>query len=147
MPVKNAKRPLRVLITGAGKGVGFACACAFAHRGAELILTDSDPEALTRASDFVDGFSRFCDVLSETSVAIFAEHFAQDFGSFDVLINAAGEGYVRSLGMVRMSSALLPVLRRGEGERLIVNFAPCCQDGDDQGLFRHGAPRLGFDQL
>jgi len=67
---------LRVLITGAADGVGLACAYAFAERGAELILTDSDGAGLTRATDAVGGFSRFCDVVSEASVAVFAAEVA-----------------------------------------------------------------------
>jgi len=119
-----ANRNLRVLISGAAGGVGLACAYVFASRGAQLILCDSDGTGLTRASDASGGFSRFCDVISESSVAVFAAEIDAKFDSVDVLINAAGKGYVRTLGMMQMSRALLPVLRRGSGRRLIVNVAP-----------------------
>ena len=41
---------LRVLITGAGSGIGYACARAFAGQGADLILSDIDGPALKRAA-------------------------------------------------------------------------------------------------
>ena len=142
-----SNKNLRVVVTGAGEGIGFACASAFAARGAELILTDHDPEALTGASEFLGVYSRFCDVLSETSAEIFADEIEQDFGSFDVLVNAAGNGFVRTLGMMRMAKALLPLMRQGSGARLIVNVAPCCEPSPRHRLFPHGGSQSGFRQL
>lgn len=147
MKVQHGKKPLRVVVTGAGEGVGHACAAAFARRGAELILTDSDGIALTRAGDLLGAHARFCDVASEASVAIFAADIANDFDSIDVLINAAGNGYVRSLGMMRMSNALLPLLRRGRGNRLIVNIAPSHGLGGRHEIFPHAGSQHGFQQL
>jgi NAD(P)-dependent dehydrogenase (short-subunit alcohol dehydrogenase family) len=147
MTAKKLNNGLRVIVTGAGEGIGFACASAFAARGAELILTDHDPEALTEAAEFLGAFSRFCDVLSETSAAIFADGVEQDFGSFDVLVNAAGNGFVRTLGMMRMAKALLPLMRQGSGARLIVNVAPCFEPSPKHRLFPHGGSQTGFRQL
>jgi NAD(P)-dependent dehydrogenase (short-subunit alcohol dehydrogenase family) len=147
MTVNKLNKGLRVIVTGAGEGIGFACASAFAARGAELILTDNDPEALTGASEFLGAYSRFCDVLSETSAEIFADEIEQDFGSFDVLVNAAGNGFVRTLGMMRMAKALLPLMRQGRGARLIVNVAPCCEPSPRHRLFPHGGSQAGFRQL
>lgn len=115
---------LRVVISGAAGGVGLACTRAFAQRGADLILCDTDGTGLTRAIAGRGVFSRYCDVISEASVAVFAAEVGETFGSIDVLINAAGSSYVRSLGMMRLSIALLRVLRSGAGRRLIVNIAP-----------------------
>lgn len=147
MTAARASHQLRVLISGAGSGIGFACARAFAAMGAELILTDHDAEALTRSAELLAGYSRFCDVVSDASVAIFAADIEQSFDSFDVLINAAGNGYVRSLGMVRMAKALLPLLRKGKGARMIVNVAPCCEQRDGHKLFPHASSRTGFRTL
>jgi NAD(P)-dependent dehydrogenase (short-subunit alcohol dehydrogenase family) len=141
-----ANRGLRVLITGAASGVGLAVAYIFAERGAELILCDSDGTALTQASDAAGGFSRFCDVVSEASVAVFAAEIDARFDSIDVLINAAGEGYVRTLGMTQMTRALLPILRRGKGRRLIVNVAPA-GGMTAQGMFPYASSREGFQGL
>ncbi len=141
-----ANRGLRVLISGAGNGVGLACAYVFAERGAELILCDSDGASLTRASEVAGAFSRFCDVISEASVSVFASEIDAKFDSIDVLINAAGDGYVRTLGMMQMSRALLPMLRRGHGRRLIVNVAPA-GGMSRSGMFPYGSSREGFQGL
>jgi NAD(P)-dependent dehydrogenase (short-subunit alcohol dehydrogenase family) len=143
----NRQQGLRVIISGAGAGIGFACASAFAARGAELTLTDHDPPALTIAAELLGARSRFCDVVSDSSVAIVAAELEEQLDSFDVLINAAGNGYVRALGMMRMTKALLPLMRKGSGARLIVNVAPCRSlRGGDQ-LFPHAGSPAGFREL
>src|SRR4051794_19361306 len=97
---KNNGTP-RVLILGAASGAGLACAEAFADRGAELILCDWDGIALTRAAKQLSAFSRFCDAGAERGVEIFIEEIGARFGNIDVLVNAAGRGYVRALTMIR----------------------------------------------
>ena len=146
MSPRAANRNLRVLISGAGSGVGLACAYVFANRGAELILCDSDGTALTRASDATGGFSRFCDVVSESSVAVFAAEITAKFDTFDVLINAAGKSYVRTLGMMQMSRNMLPSLRRGSGRRLIINVAPA-GGLKLSSMFPYASSREGFQGL
>jgi NADP-dependent 3-hydroxy acid dehydrogenase YdfG len=141
-----ANRGLRVLITGAADGVGLASAYVFSRRGAELILCDRNGTALTRAGNAVGGLSRCCDVVSEQSVAIFAAEIDAKFDSFDVLINAAGSGYVRTLGMVHMSRALLPILHRGSGHRLIINIAPA-GGISATGLFPYASSHESFKEL
>ena len=138
---------LRVLICGAGSGAGFACAQAFAARGAELILCDCDGIALTRAADQLDAFSRFCEATAERSVEIFVEEVGSLFPSVDVLINAAGRGYVRALTMMRMSRAMLPLLRKGSGYRLIANIAPAGGFGSRNGIFPYAGSPTSFARL
>jgi len=138
---------LRVLITGAARGVGLACACAFAECGAELILCDIDGGALTQAADMLMAFSRYCDVASEASISVFAEEIAATFRSVDIVINAAGDGYVRSLGMIRMSRALLPLLRKARGRRFIFNIAPAGGFAHRETIFPYAGSRQGFERL
>jgi NAD(P)-dependent dehydrogenase (short-subunit alcohol dehydrogenase family) len=137
----------RVLITGAGGGVGLACAEALAACGAELILCDIDGTALTRAADRLNGFSRFCDAIAESSVDVFAAEIGERFATIDVLINAAGRGYVRSLAMTRMSRALMPLLRCGHGQRLVVNIAPAAGPRSRDGMFPFASSQGAFERL
>ena len=113
-----------VLITGGGSGVGLACARALAARGARLLLCDSDGTALSRAGKELGAVTHFCDVTAESSVAIFADDVKTRFSNVDVLINAAGDGYVRTLGMMRITLAFLPAMRRAKSPKLIFNLAP-----------------------
>ena len=148
-PVRGANdddRP-RVLISGAASGAGLACAEAFAQRGAQLILCDWDGIALTHAANQLGAFSRFCDAGAERSVDIFVEEIGGLFGSIDVLINAAGRGYVRALTMMRLSRAALPLLRKGVGYRLIANVAPAGGFSTGETIFPYAGSFASFARL
>lgn len=119
----SGRANLRVLIMGAGGGIGLACARAFAGFGADLLLSDSDGAALSHAARELEARGLFCDVASEASVAIFAAEVQSSFSPLDVLINAAGRSYVRTLGTMRITRALLPMMRRDGGRKDIVNIA------------------------
>ena len=43
----------RALVTGAGQGIGRACAEVFASRGADLVLLDKNSETLDQVADKV----------------------------------------------------------------------------------------------
>jgi NAD(P)-dependent dehydrogenase (short-subunit alcohol dehydrogenase family) len=137
--------PPRVLITGAGTGIGHACAEAVAARGAELILCDNDAQALRDAVEELGAIGRFCDVASEASVAVLASDIIESFHSLDLLINAAGGGYERTLGMYRVSRALLPALRRGSHCMLMLNIPP----DEDPGvaIFPYASSGQAFQRL
>jgi NAD(P)-dependent dehydrogenase (short-subunit alcohol dehydrogenase family) len=135
----------RVLITGAATGIGHACAEAFSARGAELVLCDNDAQALREVSEDLDATGRFCDVASEASVAVFAADIIESFNSIDLLINAAGGGYERTLGMYRMSRALLPALRRGEHYKMMLNIPP--DEDADVAIFPYASSGQAFQRL
>lgn len=137
----NACGP-RVVIVGAGSGIGLGC--ALAASGCDLVLADIEPSrfyALKRAA----ATFRYCDVMSEASVLVFANDLIA-LGNFDILINAAGDGYARTLGMVRMSRALIPAMRGRGQRRLVVNVAPCGGDGAI-GPFEHAGKPDAFLRL
>lgn len=143
---KNDGRP-RVLISGAASGAGLACAEAFAELGAELILCDWDGIALTRAAKQLGAYSRYCDAGAERCVEIFVEEVGAQFGSIDVLVNAAGREYVRALTMMRMSRAVMPLLRRGSGYRLIANIAPAGGFSSREAIFPYAGSFASFARL
>jgi len=139
---------LRVLITGAGGGIGYACARAFADKGADLILSDIDGQALKLASSSLGALGRFCDVASEASVAIFTAQVLKSHASIDVLINAAGKRYVRNLGTMRVTRAFLPMMKTDGHKKDIVNVASMggsLSPGDYP--FPYAASQEAFDHL
>jgi NADP-dependent 3-hydroxy acid dehydrogenase YdfG len=147
MRFKNSENRPRVLVSGAASGAGYACAEAFAERGAELILCDWDGIALTRAAKQLGAFSRFCDASAESGVDIFVEQIGAEFPSIDVLVNAAGRGYVRALTMMRLSRAVMPLLRRGRGYRLIANIAPAGGFSPSDTIFPYAGSFASFTRL
>ena len=136
---------LRVLITGAAAGIGYACARAFAERGADLILSDIDGPALAQAASEFGALGRFCDVASEASVAVFTAEVLKSHASLDVLINAAGRSYVRNLGTIRITRAFLPMMKSDGGKKHIVNVASMGAACD--GHFPYAASQEAFDRL
>jgi NAD(P)-dependent dehydrogenase (short-subunit alcohol dehydrogenase family) len=120
----------RILITGACQSVGHCCAEVLATCGAELILCDSDGNGLPEVAKELGATGHFaCNVASEAGVTEFAGELSGRFQSLDVVINAAGGGYERTLGMYRVSRALIPLLHDGH-HRLIVNVPPSARDVD-----------------
>lgn len=147
-PRRTSPAAPEVLITGGASGVGLACARAFADRGASLLLCDSDGTALTRAADELGASSLFCDVTSDPSVAIFAEAVLARGPGPDVLINAAGDEYVRILGMMRISLAFLPAMRRHKAPKLLFNIAPDFDPAEEvDALFPNIASPRNFRRL
>lgn len=85
----------RVLITGAGSGVGHELAVRFAAEGAEIIVTDRDPQGVKATTDLLK--SRGCrasgyimDVTDEQSVSLVRSRVNAEGGPIDVLVNNAG---------------------------------------------------------
>jgi NAD(P)-dependent dehydrogenase (short-subunit alcohol dehydrogenase family) len=89
-------RGQRVLITGAGSGIGRATALACARVGAHLFLTDRDEAALEDAVTEIVGaggsvpYHRALDIADHEAVRAMAEAIHAGHGSLDVLMNVAG---------------------------------------------------------
>lgn len=126
-----------VLVTGGSSGLGKAIACAFASRGARVVIAGRRPDTLTAAADEIRRYGQevvtlAADVTKQEDVErLFGETIAR-FGELDVLVNNAGRsmrGALREtpaevfgelfdlnlLGLVRCTHAALPHLlaRRG----------------------------------
>jgi NAD(P)-dependent dehydrogenase (short-subunit alcohol dehydrogenase family) len=143
----NADNAPRVLIAGAGGGVGLACAEAFASHGAKLVLTDCDGIALSAAAGRLGAISRHCDAIGSCSVEILAEEMRSLLPALDVVVNAAGRGYVRTLAMARVTQAMLPLLRKGSGRRLVFNIPSTGRFPDPDGMFPYASSLDGFQRL
>jgi NAD(P)-dependent dehydrogenase (short-subunit alcohol dehydrogenase family) len=88
----------RVLVTGAGSGIGRATALRCARQGADVIAVDIDEQsARATAADCGARAHAFgCDVADARAVAELAEQVESAHGPVDVLVNNAGVGVAGS---------------------------------------------------
>ncbi|OZM80822.1 SDR family oxidoreductase [Pseudonocardia sp. MH-G8] len=141
--VKDTKT---ALVTGANKGIGFAIAQGLGALGFTVAVGARDDarrdEAVERLrAAGVDAFGVALDVTSDDSVATAAKIIEQTAGRLDVLVNNAGIGgrtdggaqdpttldldVVRTVietnvfGVVRVTNAMLPLLRRADSPRIV----------------------------
>ncbi len=110
-----------------------------------MILCDRDAGGLTDLAETLAADVRPCNVASEADVGSMAVEVIDHYGSLDMVINAAGGGYERTLGMYRMSRALLPALCRGK-HKLLVNIPPTKEEGNEA-IFPYASSDLAFDRL
>jgi short-subunit dehydrogenase len=82
----------KVVITGAGSGIGRALAVAFERHGAQLILNDHSEEGLAETVALLTNVLHYqvFDVSDQEAVFAFADTIKARFGCVDVLINNAG---------------------------------------------------------
>ncbi|CAD7337138.1 SDR family oxidoreductase [Sphingomonadales bacterium 56] len=83
------------VVTGAARGIGFACARRFAADGAQVVLGDVDGDHLDRAVDMLaaEGFAvRGCrtDVSARADVERLVGTALDAFGGIDIMLNNAG---------------------------------------------------------
>ncbi len=114
---------LVAVVTGGASGIGAATAHTLAQRGARVAIVDRAPGANPSSNTYA------CDLTESRAVMTTVDAIVADFGRIDLLVNNAGigatgdvettadEDFVRVfdvnvLGMVRMTRAALPHLRR-----------------------------------
>lgn len=83
------------VVTGAARGIGFACARRFAEEGATVMLSDVDEAGLSRAADALraEGFKigiQRADVSRRADVEKLVAETVEMFGAIDIMLNNAG---------------------------------------------------------
>ncbi|MER6418614.1 SDR family oxidoreductase [Streptomyces sp. NPDC001137] len=133
---------LKALVTGGASGIGRATAELLAARGAQVAVLDLDPSSVDKP---LLGFR--ADVSDDVSVREGVAAAVTELGGLDIVINNAGVGALGTIednddaewhrvldinvvGMVRVSRAALPHLRRSQ-HAAIVNT---CSIGATAGL-------------
>jgi NAD(P)-dependent dehydrogenase (short-subunit alcohol dehydrogenase family) len=80
-----------VLITGGSKGIGLACAGAFAAEGARVAICSRDQANLDRAlADLNQAFGFAADLVDPEAAAALVQAVESRVGPVDVLVNSAG---------------------------------------------------------
>lgn len=133
----------RMMITGAGSGLGREIALRWAREKWHLALADLDEDRLVETLALVkeaggDGFIWRCDVRDYSQLSALAEQCETSFGGIDVIVNNAGiasGGFfsdlsledwesqisINLMGVVKGCKAFLPLLARSQGT--IINIA------------------------
>ncbi|CAD5109296.1 SDR family oxidoreductase [Zestomonas carbonaria] len=133
----------RIMITGAGSGLGREIALRWAREGSRLALADVNEAGLAETLKLVreaggDGFTQRCDVRDYSQLTALAQACEEKLGGIDVIVNNAGVasgGFFEDLsledwdwqisinlmGVVKGCKAFLPLLERSKGK--IINIA------------------------
>jgi NADP-dependent 3-hydroxy acid dehydrogenase YdfG len=123
------------VVTGASSGIGAATARALARDGFHVVCAARREDRIKDLAAEIGGRAVVCDVTDPESVAA----LAAEVDDVDVLVNNAGGAYdqdtveaadaevwvrmfdVNALSVVRVTQALLPALRAGDGG-LVINM-------------------------
>jgi NAD(P)-dependent dehydrogenase (short-subunit alcohol dehydrogenase family) len=133
----------RMMITGAGSGLGREIALRWAREGWQLALSDVSEPGLQETLKMVreaggDGFVQRCDVRDYSQLTAFAQACEEKLGGIDVIVNNAGVasgGFfselsledwdwqiaINLMGVVKGCKAFLPLLEQSKGK--IINIA------------------------
>lgn len=79
------------IVTGAGKGLGAACAAELDSEGAIVVVTDIDGDSAAKtAAGLARGESAVCDVRDDAAVAALVDDVVARHGRLDVMVANAG---------------------------------------------------------
>jgi NAD(P)-dependent dehydrogenase (short-subunit alcohol dehydrogenase family) len=125
------------LVTGAGEGIGRACALALADAGADVIVNDLNDATGEATADAIRQRGRRAlflqaDVGDDSAVEAMAGAVQREFGALQILVNNAGVNLFKGIaettseewdrvlgvdlkGIYRVTRALLPLLKEAGG--------------------------------
>ena len=148
----------RIMITGAGSGLGREIALRWAREGWRLALADVNEAglretlALARAAGG-EGFVQRCDVRDYSQLTALAQACTEQFGGIDVIVNNAGVasgGFfaelsledwdwqiaVNLMGVVKGCKAFLPLLERSKGRIINIASMAALMQGPGMSIFK-----------
>jgi 7-alpha-hydroxysteroid dehydrogenase len=156
------------IVTGAGRGIGAACALALAEAGADVVVAARTPEQLETVADQVRGFGGKAlvvptDVAQNENLITLAENTIEEFGRIDVVINNAGgtaprafmdtsPGYLErsfhfnaTTAFVLTKVAVPYMLEQGEGA--VVNISSAIGRMRDRGFIAYGTAKAALAHM
>jgi NAD(P)-dependent dehydrogenase (short-subunit alcohol dehydrogenase family) len=139
-----------VLITGGSIGIGYAVAEAFASEGAHVVTCARDEERLNESVKTLqvkypqsEIFAKQTDVSKLEDIEALVQFVEEQFNGLDILVNNAGTGSAEKnmtasdekwyhywdlhvMAAVRLARLCVPLMRRREGESVIIHTASIC---------------------
>lgn len=159
---------LRVVITGAGSGLGRELALRYAKDGARLMLADIQEKGLRETLRLVEeaggsGFTRRCDVRDYSQLAALAQCCEDMMQGADVVINNAGVASggwfeeltlddwdmqlsINLMGVVKGCKAFVPMLL-SQGTGRIINIASMAALMQAPGMSNYNVAKAGVVAL
>ena len=77
-------------VTGGGKGIGRGIATALSMAGAEVMVSDINPDSAVETAREIDGASMALDVSNRGAVDAALDQTVNELGGLDILVNNAG---------------------------------------------------------
>ena len=80
------------LVTGAARGIGYACAEAIAETGARMVLADIDTDGVNAAAATIggDAVGMLCDMGDPAQITAMFDRIEAEIGPVSILVNNAG---------------------------------------------------------
>jgi 7-alpha-hydroxysteroid dehydrogenase len=156
------------IVTGAGRGIGAACALALAEAGADLVIASRTEEQLQSVAKEIDALGRHAvvvaaDVNDNDTVAALVDHCIAAYGRVDVVVNNAGgtmprpfldtsPGYLERAFHFNVTSAFVlskaavpHMLEQGDGA--IVNISSTMGRLRDRGMLAYGTAKAALSHM
>jgi 7-alpha-hydroxysteroid dehydrogenase len=156
------------IVTGAGRGIGAACAVALAEAGADVVLSARTEAQLLETAALVEDLGRralvvTADVTEHDDIARIAATATDTFGRVDVLVNNAGTAAVTPLLDTRpedlddlfrlnvqsafaLSKAVVPTMLEHDGGS-IVNISSMVGHNPERGYVAYGTSKGALIQM